>query len=131
MELRVLASLLLLLAILARIPAVLQPPKNMKKKLGELSKISRNWQYAFSFVLLATGLILISIVVRSASLSAVVVTTFGVGLLAGSFIVYNGLHKDILKAFMKRPDKWVQKIAVLKIVVAAIILYLISSSILI
>ncbi len=127
MALNTLASLLLLLVILGNIPAALQP-KKAKKQLNDFLNIGKDWRYVFSFVLLATGLISVSIVVRLTSLSAVLVAAFGVGLLAGSFIVYNDLHKDILKVFMKRPDKWVQKVSILRIVVAAVLLYLISSS---
>ncbi len=127
MALKALASLLLLLVIIARIPAVFWP-KKVKKQLNDLFKISRDWRYALSFALLATGLILVATAARLTSLGVVVVTAFGVGLLAGSFLVYNDLHKDMLKAFTKRPDKWLQKVAVVKIAIAAVLLYIISSS---
>lgn len=122
MALKVIASLFLLLIIATRLIALFWP-KKVKGWMKDFSKTNRNWSYAFSFVLLATGLIMFSLVVRLTNLETFLVSAFGFGLLAGSFLTYNGMHKDIIKMVVKKPDKWIQKVALLKVVVAAILLY--------
>ena len=122
MVLKTLASIFLLLIIFTRAPALFWP-KKVKSWLKDLSKINRNWSYAFSLVLLATGLITLSLAVRLTNLQTVLVSVFGFALLAGSFLMYNGMHKDMIKVVVKKPDKWLQRVALFKIVVAVILLY--------
>ena len=122
MALKEIASLFLFLIIITRIPAAFWP-KKAKALMKDFSKANRNWSYAFSFVLLATGLIMLSLVTKLTNLETVIVSAFGYALLVGSFLTYNELHKDMIKIVSKRSDKWIQKIALLKIVVAAALLW--------
>lgn len=125
MALKAIASLFLLLIIATRLLAVFWP-KKVKSWAKDFAKTSKNWSYAFSFVLLATGLIMLLLVARLTSLEAVLVSVFGGALLAGSFLVYNGMHRDAVKIILKKPDKWVQKVALLKVVVATILLWVLT-----
>ncbi|MBI3412843.1 MAG: hypothetical protein HY051_02055 [Candidatus Aenigmarchaeota archaeon] len=122
MVLKMLASLFLLLILITRIPALFWP-KKAKARMKDFSKTNKNWSYALSFVLLAVGLIMLSLVARLTNLQTVLVSIFGYALLVGSFLMYNEMHKDIIKAVLKKSDKWLQKVALLKVVVAAILLW--------
>lgn len=123
MALKVIASLFLLLIIVTRLIALFWP-KTAKSWMKDMAKINKNWSYAFSFVLLATGLIMASLVIRLTNLETFLVSAFGFALLGGSFLTYNSMHKDVIKAVVKKPDKWIQKVALLKVVVAAILLWI-------
>ncbi len=123
MVLKSVASIFLVLLIFARAAFFLWP-KKAKNWFKDMSKISRDWSYALSFILLATGLIMASLVVRLTNLETFLVSAFGFAMLVGSFLTYNEMHKDMVKIVVKKSDKWVQKVALVKLLVAAILLYI-------
>ncbi len=123
MVIKTIAVLVILLALATRIPAVFWP-KKAKNWLKELTKTNRDLNYILSFILLATGLIISSLAVRLVNLETFIVSAFGFALLVGSFVVYNDMHKDMIKIVLKKQDKWVQKVSLLKVAIALVLLWI-------
>ncbi|MBI4177679.1 MAG: hypothetical protein HY516_04945 [Candidatus Aenigmarchaeota archaeon] len=122
MVLKAVAALLLALVILTRSLTVLSP-KKAKAWLKEFSKINKDWSYAISLVMFASGLITALLVVKLAGLQSFLVSVFGAGLLAGSFLMFNDIHRDAIKLVLKKSDKWFQKVALFKLAVAVALLW--------
>ncbi len=123
MVLKAIASIFLVLLIVTRAVALFWP-KKVKGWMKDITKINKNWSYLLSLVMFATGLIISLLVIRLVNLQTFLTSSFGLALLAGGFLVYDGMYRDAIKIFLKKSDKWIQKVALLKVVVAAILLYL-------
>ncbi len=122
MVLQAIATIVLLLALVKNLCAVFWP-KKAKGWAKELTKTNRDLNYILSFVLLATGLIMSSLVVRLVNLETFIVSSFGFAMLVASLLVYNDMHRDIVKIVLKKQDKWTQKTAFMLVVVIAVLLW--------